>query len=79
MNEKAFFPRLSEEGKKHPVTRGLEHWYGEALSAGRKRIAGWLADLGDRVATIEVDLQPFFQAWIHARDAPAKTAANGLG
>ncbi|MGE6783954.1 hypothetical protein ACQKGL_15695 [Ensifer adhaerens] len=33
MNEKAFFPRLSEEGKKHPVTRGLEgsdseppHW-----------------------------------------------------
>ncbi|WP_428429678.1 hypothetical protein, partial [Pararhizobium sp.] len=33
MNEKAFYPRLSEEGKKHPVTRGLEgadseppHW-----------------------------------------------------
>ncbi|MDX3926909.1 MAG: hypothetical protein QHC90_14035 [Shinella sp.] len=33
MNEKAFYPRLSEQGKKHPVTRGLEgasdeppHW-----------------------------------------------------
>ncbi len=33
MNEKAFFPRLSEQGRKHPVTRGLEgaldeppHW-----------------------------------------------------
>jgi hypothetical protein len=33
MNEKAFYPRLSDEGKKHPVTRGLEgadseppHW-----------------------------------------------------
>ena len=33
MNEKAFFPRLSDQGRKHPVTRGLEgaldeppHW-----------------------------------------------------
>ena len=33
VNEKAFYPRLSEQGKKHPVTRGLEgaldeppHW-----------------------------------------------------
>lgn len=33
MNEEAFFPRLTDEGKKHPVTRGLEgaldeppHW-----------------------------------------------------
>lgn len=33
MNEKAFYPRLSDQGKKHPVTRGLEgaaddppHW-----------------------------------------------------
>ncbi|MCF3641648.1 hypothetical protein LXM94_16875, partial [Rhizobium sp. TRM95111] len=24
MNEKAFFPRLSDQGRKHPVTRGLE-------------------------------------------------------
>jgi hypothetical protein len=34
MNEKAFFPRLSEEGKKHPVTRGLEGGSGRTAGLG---------------------------------------------
>ena len=42
-----------------PSTPGhLHYWLGQGLSAGRKRIDGWLARLGDRLAEIEVDGQP---------------------
>ncbi len=35
MNEKAFYPRLSDQGKKHPVTRGLEGAFDEPPHWGR--------------------------------------------
>src|SRR4051812_30281332 len=36
----------------------LHYWLGAGLGAGRKRITGWTAGLGDRLATVDVDGQP---------------------
>jgi Winged helix DNA-binding domain len=36
----------------------LDYWLAKGLSAGRKRIEGWLARLGERLVEIEVDGQP---------------------
>jgi len=33
----------------------LHYWLGEGLGAGRKRIASWIAGLGDRLAAVDVD------------------------
>lgn len=38
----------------------LQYWLGRGLSAGRKRIAGWFAELGDRLTEIEIDGAPSF-------------------
>ena len=38
-----------------PTTSAQVHyWLGNGLSAGTKRLRGWLADLGDRLATVDV-------------------------
>jgi len=36
----------------------LQYWLGAGLSAGRKRIAGWLAQVEPRLAHVQVDGQP---------------------
>ena len=36
----------------------LDYWLAKGLSAGRKRIEGWLARLGDRLVEVDVDGQP---------------------
>ena len=33
----------------------LHHWLGSGLSAGRKRLQTWLAELGDRLVPVDVD------------------------
>jgi hypothetical protein len=33
----------------------LQHWLGEGLGAGRKRIQGWVAGFGDRLAEVDID------------------------
>jgi hypothetical protein len=33
----------------------LHYWLGNGLSAGSKRLAGWLADLADRLVTVDVE------------------------
>ncbi|MCW2813539.1 MAG: hypothetical protein JWN84_994 [Nocardioides sp.] len=33
----------------------VHHWLGDGLSAGRGRLAGWLAGLGDRLVPVDVD------------------------
>jgi hypothetical protein len=38
----------------------LQYWLGQGLSAGRKRIDGWFARLGERLAEIEVDGQQHY-------------------
>ena len=38
-----------------PATQAnIRHWLADGLSAGRKRLEGWIAGFGDRLATIEV-------------------------
>lgn len=37
---------------------GLHHWLAEGLSAGRKRLDGWVAQFGDRLAKVEVGGEP---------------------
>jgi hypothetical protein len=36
----------------------LRYWLGEGLGAGRKRIRSWIADLGDRLAPVDIDGEP---------------------
>ncbi|SER29860.1 M1 family metallopeptidase [Microlunatus flavus] len=47
-----------------------------AQDPGSRSLEDWMTKAQSLTTT---DLQPFFQAWIYARVAPAKTAANGLG
>lgn len=66
MNEKAFFPRLSEEGKKHPVTRGLEGAANEPPAWGR-----WFR-------TVDVD-RPLGQTVMQAADGKPLLVLNRVG
>ncbi|CCE96701.1 conserved hypothetical protein [Sinorhizobium fredii HH103] len=66
MNEKAFFPRLSEEGKKHPVTRGLEGASSEPPGWGR-----WFR-------TVDVD-RPLGQTVMEAADGKPLLVLNRVG
>jgi hypothetical protein len=39
-----------------PATPGhLHYWLGSGLGAGGKRIQAWIANLGDRLATVDID------------------------
>jgi hypothetical protein len=38
----------------------LQHWLGEGLSAGRKRVSGWFEDLRGRLAEVSVEGKPAF-------------------
>lgn len=66
MNEKAFYPRLSEEGKKHPVTRGLEGADSEPPHWGR-----WFR-------TVDVD-KPLGQTVMQAADGKPLLVLNRVG
>ncbi|MDK1374933.1 MULTISPECIES: hypothetical protein [unclassified Sinorhizobium] len=66
MNDKAFFPRLSEEGRKHPVTRGLEGASSEPPSWGR-----WFR-------TVDVD-RPLGQTVMEAADGKPLLVLNRVG
>ena len=58
-------PDLDEAGR-HAVTAyvrtygpatfdHVHYWLGDGLSAGRKRLQGWLAELGERLAAVDVE------------------------
>lgn len=66
MNEKAYFPRLSEDGKKHPVTRGLEGASSEPPGWGR-----WFR-------TVDVD-RPLGQSVMEAADGKPLLVLNRVG
>ena len=39
-----------------PASRDhIHYWLGSGLSAGRKRLDGWISDLGDRLAAVDVE------------------------
>ncbi|MBP1874130.1 hypothetical protein J2Z19_003854 [Ensifer adhaerens] len=66
MNEKGFYPRLSDEGKKHPVTRGLEGAASEPPQWGR-----WFR-------TVDVD-RPLGQTVMEAADGKPLLVLNRVG
>ncbi|MCW0000053.1 hypothetical protein OE766_17575 [Pararhizobium sp. YC-54] len=66
MNEKAFYPRLSDDGKKHPVTRGLEGADSEPPHWGR-----WFR-------TVDVD-KPLGQTVMQAADGKPLLVLNRVG
>ncbi|SIQ27027.1 hypothetical protein SAMN05880582_1011317 [Rhizobium sp. RU20A] len=66
MNEKGFFPRLSDEGKKHPVTRGLEGAGNEPPAWGR-----WFR-------TVDVD-RPQGETVMQAADGKPLLVLNRVG
>ena len=51
----------------------LQYWLGEGLSAGRKRLAAWFADLRDELATVDVDGTA---AYVLGEDADSLAAAR---
>ncbi len=66
MNEEGFYPRLSEDGKKHPVTRGLEGAGSEPPQWGR-----WFR-------TVDVQ-QPLGQTVMNAADGKPLLVLNRVG
>ena len=56
----------------------LHYWLGEGLGVGRKRITAWLAGLGDRVATVDVDGQSVLVLSDHVDElaGPASASAS---
>ncbi|KQY15349.1 hypothetical protein [Rhizobium sp. Root482] len=66
VSEEAFYPRLSDEGKKHPVTRGLEGAEAEPPQWGR-----WFR-------TVDVD-QPQGQTVMTAADGKPLLVLNRVG
>ncbi|MBM6402515.1 DNA glycosylase AlkZ-like family protein [Phycicoccus sonneratiae] len=51
----------------------VHHWLGDGLSAGRRRIEGWLAALGDRLVAVDVEGTT---AYVLAEDVTALDAAE---
>jgi hypothetical protein len=51
----------------------VHHWLGDGLSAGRKRLAGWLSDLGDRLVRVDVEGTT---AYVVADDVESLTSAR---
>ena len=51
----------------------LQHWLGDGLSAGRRRVTAWTAALGDRLATVDVDGTT---AYLAREDVEALEAAS---
>ena len=54
----------------------LHHWLGDGLSAGRKRLGSWLAELGDRLVPIDVEGT---EAYVVRDDVDALTLARPSG
>ncbi|WP_151523888.1 DNA glycosylase AlkZ-like family protein [Serinicoccus kebangsaanensis] len=60
-----------------PVTRAhVDYWFGEGLSAGRRRLDRWLAGLADELATVEIE---GVEAYVAADDLEAFRAARPTG
>lgn len=56
LDEAGPYAILAYVGAYGPATPDhLQHWLGDGLSAGRKRLSGWLAGLGDRLETVDVE------------------------
>jgi hypothetical protein len=56
-----------------PATRGhLQYWLGDGLSAGRKRLAAWFAQLGDRLVSVDFEGT---EAYVLREDVDALGAA----
>ena len=51
----------------------IHHWLGEGLSAGRRRLQGWLAQLEDRLVAVDVDGET---AYVLGEDVDALLAAR---
>ena len=56
----------------------LEYWLGQGLSAGRKRVLNWFADLSERMAEVSVDGKPAFVLREDLEDLVAARATDAL-
>jgi hypothetical protein len=55
----------------------VQHWLGDGLGAGRKRIQAWIASLGNRLAPVGVDGEPAFILRDHLEEL-ARTHPNAV-
>jgi hypothetical protein len=59
----------------------VQYWLGDGLGAGRKRIQSWIADLGDRLAPVDINAESAYVLREHLDDlatTPASTAVRLL-
>lgn len=56
----------------------LQYWLGEGLGAGRKRIEGWLADLGDDVIAVDLNGAASLVLTEHAEELAATEAIGAV-
>ncbi|MEZ5094602.1 DNA glycosylase AlkZ-like family protein [Nocardioides sp.] len=60
------------------TTEQVHYWLGSGLSAGTKRLRGWLADLGDRLATVDIEGEPRLMLREHVDDLLATEPAGSV-
>jgi hypothetical protein len=54
----------------------VHHWLGEGLGAGRKRIQSWIAGLGNRLASVDVDGESTYVLREDLEELASTTATN---
>lgn len=56
----------------------VQHWLGEGLGAGRKRIQKWIAAFGDRLAAVDIEGEPAFVLREHLEDLTATSRTSAI-
>lgn len=56
----------------------VHYWLGEGLGAGRRRITGWFADLGEQLTEIEVEGEPALVHTDHVEDLMAASPTSAV-
>jgi hypothetical protein len=54
----------------------VQYWLGEGLGAGRKRIQGWIAGLGDRLVAVDVDGEAAYVLREHLEELDSTTPTD---
>ena len=56
----------------------VQHWLGEGLGAGRKRIQAWIAGFGDRLVAVDIEGESAYVLREHLEDLAATSPTTAI-
>ena len=56
----------------------VQHWLGDGLGAGRKRIQAWMADFGDRLVSVDINGESAYILREHLEDLAATSSSIAI-